>query len=397
SWGLATLTIGTATALLGVLYALSQNDFKRLLAYSSVENIGIILMGLGLGMIFIGTGHPDLGAVALLAALYHSLNHAVFKTLLFLGAGAVLYRTHERDLDRLGGLIRRMPATAFFVLIGCLSIAALPPFNGFVSEWLTLQAALQVPVLSSGVLRSIIPVAAALLALTTALAAATFVKVYGVAFLGQPRTRHVAHAREVSLGMLAGMGLLALLCVVLGVVPTLVIRLIDPITRGLLQLSPAGATARGWLWLTPISPQVASYSAPLVVVAMAVTFLAGYLLLHRRARIARRGQPWDCGFGGLNARMQYTSTAFAQPIRRVFAPVWQIDEHIDTVRVSATRVTGLRHHLHIGDWSWSAVYLPIGRLVLAAARRVGRIQTGSIRIYLAYSFFTLLLLLWLIS
>ncbi|MHB8346506.1 MAG: hydrogenase 4 subunit B [Acidiferrobacterales bacterium] len=397
SWGLATLTIGTATALLGVLYALSQNDFKRLLAYSSVENIGIILMGLGLGMIFIGTGHPDLGAVALLAALYHSLNHAVFKTLLFLGAGAVLYRTHERDLDRLGGLIRRMPATAFFVLIGCLSIAALPPFNGFVSEWLTLQAALQVPVLSSGVLRSIIPVAAALLALTTALAAATFVKVYGVAFLGQPRTRHVAHAREVSLGMLAGMGLLALLCVVLGVVPTLVIRLIDPITRGLLQLSPTGATARGWLWLTPISPQVASYSAPLVVVAMAVTFLAGYLLLHRRARIARRGQPWDCGFGGLNARMQYTSTAFAQPIRRVFAPVWQIDEHIDTVRVSATRVTGLRHHLHIGDWSWSAVYLPIGRLVLAAARRVGRIQTGSIRIYLAYSFFTLLLLLWLIS
>ncbi len=397
SWGLTTLAIGTATAVLGVLYAVTQNDLKRLLAYSSVENIGIILMGLGLGMIFIGTGHPVLGAVALLAALYHSLNHAVFKTLLFLGAGAVLYRTHERDLDHLGGLIRRMPATAFFMLIGCFSIAALPPFNGFVSEWLTLQAALQVPALSSGVLRSIIPIAAALLALTTALAAATFVKVYGVAFLGQPRTRHVAHAREVGLGMRAGMGLLALLCVVLGVVPTLVIRLISPITRGLLHLSPAGATVRGWLWLTPVSPHVASYSAPLVVAAMAFTFLAGYLLLHRRARSARRSDPWDCGFGGLNARMQYTSTAFAQPIRRVFAPVWQIDEHVDKVQNSATRYTSMRHQLHVTDWSWSAVYLPIGRLVLAAARRVGRIQTGSIRIYLAYSFFTLLLLLWLIT
>ncbi len=397
SWGLATLAIGTATALLGVLYALTQNDLKRLLAYSSVENIGIILMGLGLGMIFIGTGHPALAVVALLAALYHSLNHAVFKTLLFLGAGAVLYRTHERDLDRLGGLIRRMPVTAFFVLIGCLSIAALPPFNGFVSEWLTLQAALQVPVLASGVLRSIIPIAAALLALTTALAAATFVKVYGVAFLGQARTRHVAHAREVSLGMRAGMGLLALLCIVLGVVPTLVIRLIDPITQQLLQLSPAAATARGWLWLTPVSPHVASYSAPLVVAAMAITFVVGYLLLHRRARSARRSDPWDCGFGGLNARMQYTSTAFAQPIRRVFAPVWRIDERIEKVQASPTRITSVRHQLRIGDWSWLAAYLPIGNLVLAAARRVGRIQTGSIRIYLAYSFFTLLLLLWLIT
>ncbi|MDA8364003.1 MAG: hydrogenase 4 subunit B [Gammaproteobacteria bacterium] len=397
SWGLATLAIGTATALLGVLYALTQNDFKRLLAYSSVENVGIILMGLGLSMIFVATGHPALAVVALLAALYHSLNHAVFKTLLFLGAGAVLYRTHERDLDRMGGLIRRMPATALFMLIGCLSIAALPPFNGFVSEWLTLQAALQVPVLASGVLRSIIPIAAALLALTTALAAATFVKVYGVAFLGQARTRHVAHAREVGLGMRAAMALLALLCVVLGVVPTLVIRLIEPITQDLLRLRPAAATVRGWLWLTPVSPHVASYSAPLVVAAMAFTFLAGYLLLHRRGRSARRSQPWDCGFGGLSARMQYTSTAFAQPIRKVFAPVWQIDERVEKVQTSPTRFVSMRHHLHVGDWSWSAAYQPIGHLVLAAARRVGRIQTGSIRVYLAYSFFTLLLLLWLIT
>ena len=397
SWGLATLTIGTATALLAVLYAVQQNDFKRLLAYSSVENVGIIFMGLGLGMIFIATGHPTIGAVALLAALYHCLNHSVFKTLLFLGAGAVLYRTHERDLDRLGGLIRRMPHTALFMLIGCLAISGLPPLNGFVSEWLTLQAALQVSVLSSGVLRSIIPVAAALLALTTAIVTATFVKAYGVAFLGQARTRHVAHAREVSIGMRAAMALLALLCVALGVVPTLVIRLINPVTRNLLHLGPAGATVRGWLWLTPVSPHVASYSAPLVVAAMASTLLLAYVLLHLRRRATRRSQPWDCGFGGLNARMQYTSTAFSQPLRRVFAPVWRTEEQVSLPAGSADQASGMRHQLHITDWSWPALYQPVGHLVLVAARRVGRIQTGSIRVYLAYSFFTLLLLLWLIT
>ncbi len=397
TWGLATLAIGTATAVLGVLYALMQNDLKRLLAYSSVENVGIILMGLGLCMIFIGAGHPVLGALALVAALYHSLNHAVFKTLLFLGAGAVLYRTHERDLDRLGGLIRRMPVTAFFFLIGCLSISALPPFNGFVSEWLTLQASLQVPVLESGVLRSIIPITAALLALTSALAAAAFVKVYGVAFLGRARTRHVAHAREVGLGMHLGMGLLAFLCVVLGVLPTTVIHGIEPIVHLLLGLGPPNATPQGWLWLTPVSPRAASYSAPLVLAAMTLTFVLGYVFLHRRGRVARRGYPWDCGFGALNTRMQYTSTAFAQPIRRVFAPVWRVEERIDSVKGPPARVTGIRHQLHIGDWSWIAAYLPIGRLVLAAARRIGRIQTGSIRTYLAYSFFTLLVLLWLIT
>ncbi len=396
-WGLATLAIGTATALLGVLYALMQHDLKRLLAYSSVENIGIILMGLGLCMIFTGTGHPLLGALALVAALYHSINHAAFKTLLFFGAGAIAQRTREHNLDRLGGLIRRMPATAFFFLVGCAGIAALPPLNGFVSEWLTFQAALQVPALSSGVLRSIIPVTAAILALTTALAAAALVKVYGVAFLGKARTRRTSRAREVGYGMRAAMGLLALLCVALGVLPTIVVHALAPVVQLLLGQHAPSATARGWLWLTPVSPRVASYSAPLVVTAMAIIFLIGYLLLHRRAASARRGYPWDCGFGALNARMQYTSTAFAQPIRRVFAPAWQIDERVDRTSGPPARTTAIRHQLHIGDWSWSMAYAPIGKLILSAARRVRRIQTGSIRVYLAYSFFTLLILLWLIT
>jgi formate hydrogenlyase subunit 3/multisubunit Na+/H+ antiporter MnhD subunit len=398
-WGVVVLLAGSASALLGVLYALMQHDLKRLLAYHSIENIGIILMGLGLSMIFLGTGHGVLGTLGLVAALYHTLNHAVFKGLLFLGAGAVLYRTHERDLDHMGGLIHRMPWTAGFFLVGCIAISALPPFNGFVSEWLTLQAALQAPQLENGVLRAIIPATAALLALAAALAAACFVKAYGVAFLGRPRSRHVAHAREVSPGMLAAMGLLAGLCLLLGVLPTTVIEALGPVTQLLVGQTLPSATAQGWLWLTPVAPEVASYSAPLVVLGIAFVFGVGYFLLKRRAKPTRQAYAWDCGFGPLNARMQYTSSAFSQPIRRVFAPAWKIEEPIEVRRESGPlgRALSLRHQLHVHDWSWLKGYLPIGRLVLGAARRIGHIQTGSIHTYLLYSFVTLLVFLWIIS
>ena len=405
-WGLVLLVLGTVTALTGVLYAMAQNDLKRLLAYSSIENVGIIFMGLGLSMIFLGTDHPMLGMLGLVAALYHVLNHAIFKGLLFLGAGAVLYRTHERDLDHMGGLIHRMPWTAGFFLVGCVAISALPPFNGFVSEWLTLQTALQAPVLhgtiESAVLRSAIPVSAAILALAAALAAACFVKAYGVAFLGRPRSRHVTHAHEVSTGMLAAMGLLAGLCLLLGVLPTTVIEALGPVTQLLVGQTLPSATAQGWLWLTPVAPEVASYSAPLVLLAIMITFVIGRLLLRRKAKPARRAAPWDCGFGPLNARMQYTSSAFSQPIRRVFAPTWKIEEPIEVRREAGVlgRALSLRHQLHVHDWSWLKGYLPIGRLVLGAARRIGHIQTGSIHTYLLYSFVTLLVLLvvqWLIG
>ena len=398
-WGLAVLIVGTVSALLGVLYAMMQHDLKRLLAYSSVENVGIIFMGLGLSMIFLGTKHPVLGVIGLIAALYHVLNHAVFKGLLFLGAGAVLYRTHERDLDRLGGLIHRMPVTAALFLVGCISISALPPFNGFVSEWLTFQAALQTPKLESGVLRAILPIAAAMLALTGALAAAAFVKVYGVAFLGKARERRAARAREVPAGMLMGMGLLAVLCLVLGVLPTTIIGVIDAVPQLLLGQAPPSITAHGWLWLTPVSADVASYSAPLVLVGIAITFLIGRGLLRRNANPVRRSPPWDCGFGPLNTRMQYTSAAFAQPIRRVFGGAWKVQEQIDVTHsdASATQVSAIRHQLHISDWSWLKLYEPIGHWVLAGARLIGRLHSGSIRVYLMYSFATLLVLLWIVT
>ncbi|MBW6493697.1 MAG: hydrogenase 4 subunit B [Burkholderiaceae bacterium] len=398
-WGVVVLIIGTASSLLGVLYALMQHDLKRLLAYHSIENIGIILMGLGLSMIFLGSGHQLLGTLGLVAALYHTINHALFKALLFLGAGGVLYRTHEHDLDRMGGLIHRMPITAFLFLIGSVAISALPPFNGFVSEWLTFQTALQAPALENGLLRTMIPVAAALLALTGALAAACFVKAFGISFLGKPRTRRVALARELPIGMLTGMWLLAVLCLLLGVFPTTMIEVMGPITRLLVHDALPSATAQGWLWLTPISPQIASYSAPFVVIAMVIAFGLVYLFIRRAVAPARRAYPWDCGFGRLTPRMQYTSTAFSQPIRRVFRGVWEVDERVDTLASpeAIPRVTSLQYSLHTHDWSWRWCYVPIGRLVLAAANRIGFIQTGNIHTYLKFSFVTLLVFLWIVS
>ena len=398
-WGVALLLVGAVSALYGILFALVQTDLKRMLAYSSVENVGIIAMALGLALVFQGVGRPVLASLALIAALYHALNHSVFKSLLFLGAGAVLQRSHERDLDRMGGLIRRMPQTAALFLVGAVSISALPPFNGFVSEWLLFQASLQAPVLHSGVLRSVIPVIAAMLALTGALAVACFVNAYGIGFLGQPRTRHVAHAREVDWGMRIAMGLLAVLCLVLGVAPAYVISALGRVTS-LLVGADLNGLGGSWLHLVPVSSQTASYSAPLVVIGLLLAWGLIWLLLHPRGRRAvRRDAPWDCGFGPLSARMQYTSQAFSQPPRRVFGLVYDVQEQVEETRDPAAelRVQSIKHQLNIRDRVWNWGYLPVASWVQMAARLVGRSQTGHIRAYLSYSFVTLLFLLWWIT
>ncbi len=392
-WGVAVLAVGSVSALMGVLYALMQHDLKRLLAYHSVENLGIIFIGLGLALIFLSTGHGLLGALALVAALYHTVNHAVFKGLLFLGAGAILHSTHERDLEQMGGLLRRMPWTGLFFLIGCLSISALPPFNGFVSEWLTFQAALQAWHLDSGVLRSIIPIAAAVLALTGALAAACFVKVYGVAFLGQARSRHVRRARPVPVGMRLGQGVLAALCVILGVLPTGVLALLDGIPHQLLGSGLSPASAGSWLWLAPLPAEGVSYSAPLVVMLLAGTIgLALWRLRHAAVRRVRRCAAWDCGFAPPTPRMQYTATAFAQPIRRVFGLLFHVDESVES-----RDHDGARYHLAVRDRAWGLFYAPVAQVVETAARRVARLQSGNIRVYLGWTLSTLLVLLWIIS
>lgn len=400
-WGVLVLIIGSASAVLGILYALQQQNLKRLLAYSSVENVGIIFMALGLALIFLGSGQTQLGTLGLVAALLHSLNHALFKSLLFLGAGAILHQTHEQSLENMGGLIHRMPKLAAVFLIGTLSISALPPLNGFVSEWLIFQTALQAVGLESGVLRSLIPVASALLALTSALAATCFVKVYGVAFLGLPRSYHIAHAREVHHpGMLWGMVLLATCCVLIGVLPTPLINSLGNLTRQLTGFVLPDVSALGWLWLTPVAPKVASYSPMLVLLAIIfVGWLCYYVLYRRTGLEPRRAEPWDCGFGGLTSAMQYTSGAFSMPIRRIFQPVYDLRENLEEQKSGPedTRTVVLRYHFKVLDRAWAIFYEPVGVAVQNLARQVGRLQTGNIRTYLGYSFFTLIFLLWVIS
>ncbi|MCK9531125.1 MAG: hydrogenase 4 subunit B [Gammaproteobacteria bacterium] len=392
-WGVAVLAVGSLSALFGVLAAMMQRDLKRLLAYSSVENLGIIFIGLGLALLFLGTGYPLPGVLALIAALYHALNHALFKGLLFLGAGAILHSSHEHDLEHMGGLLRRMPWTGFLFLVGCLSISSLPPFNGFVSEWLTFQAALQTWQLDSGVLRSLIPIVAAVLALTGALVAATFVKVYGVAFLGQARSRHVRRARPVPHGMRAGQGILAALCLALGIMPVWVIGAINAIPEQLLGAGLPHSAAEGWLSLNLVAANGASYNAPLMAVLLGLFVALAFWALRRGAvRRVRRCDAWDCGFAPPNTRMQYTATAFAQPIRRVFGHLFLVEETL------VPRDDGShRHQLTIGDRSWGLLYVPVTRWVESASRRVIRLQSGNVRVYLGWTLATLLVLLWIIS
>lgn len=400
-WGVVLLVVGTLSALGGILYAMMQTNLKRLLAYSSVENIGIIFMVLGLSMIFMANGHPKLAALGLLAALFHAFNHALFKNLLFLGAGILHHQTHELSIDMMGGLIKRMPQTSMIFLVGCMSISSLPLFNGFVSEWLAFQTALQVDVLDNGVLRSLIPVAAAALALTAALAAACFVKVFGLIFLGLPRSRNCDKAHEIKdKGMLASAAALAVLCFLVGIFPGVIIFLINSVAGQLLGQTLPNDSALGWLWLAPVSAEQASYSPPLVLIGALVAGCVSFWYLRRSPlTIMRRAATWDCGFGGLTSTMQYSSSAFTMPLRRIFARVWLIDERIDKDMrgAMAMDVAAVHYQLKVEDHSWPALYLPIARSVNKLAKQVGRIQTGNIRVYLGYSFVTLVVMLWVVS
>jgi hydrogenase-4 component B len=389
-WGIVVLLIGAATTLFGVLYALMQHDLKRLLAYHSVENIGIILLGLGMSMVFIGFGHTAAGALGLIAALYHTLNHAVFKALLFLGAGSILHSCGLRNLNDMGGLIRKMPNVAFYFLVGALAISALPPLNGFVSEWLTFQTALQAPLLENGIVRSIVPLFAATLALAGALTAMCFVKVYGIAFLGQARTPQ-PDAHDCGTAERIGMAWLAAGCFVLGLFPAAFLLMLNRICVTLLGggLPDSALTASNWLWLVPTAPAQASYGAVVfLLVILSVTLVTFFLVrrfYHGRVRVAA---PWDCGFPAQTPRMQDTADAFGQPIRHVFGPLYLMKRTLpgpDDPRP--------RFELSIEDRHWYWLYLPVARLAGWISARIALLQRGRISTYLLYSFVTLIGLL----
>ena len=297
-WGLVLLAIGLFSALYGVAFAAVQTDMKRLLAWSSIENLGIVFAAIGLGVVFHGVGMDSLAALSLIAALYHSLNHAFIKSLLFLGTGAVLHSTGERNLGRLGGLIHRMPWVAWLTLVGALAMAALPPLNGFVSEWLLLQAFLFAHEVPRTFVNMILPVGASLVALSAALAAYVMVKFFGVIFLGQPREPSLARAHDAGFLERTGLTWLALGCVLLGLLPSYVIDALRTVVSQFAQAALPRTGAPWWL-LVPLPDRQASYSAPVFLVALAsivvVTVLVVRRVYHHRVR---RAAAWDCGFGG---------------------------------------------------------------------------------------------------
>jgi len=392
-WGVTALALGLVTALFGVVFAAVQTDMKRLLAYSSIENIGIIVAGIGLAILFKAYGKTLLAAITLTAVLYHALNHAFFKSLLFLATGSVLHATKERSLGKLGGLIHRMPWVAWLALVGTLAIAGIPPLNGFVSEWLLLQAFLFTPSLPQSFVNMLVPLAAAALVLTAALTAYVMVKFYAVIFLGRPREANLAYAKDAGPFERAALAYLAAGCLLLGVLPVNVIELLDPINVMLIGSSASHQIGSNWLLLAPINPDRSSYSPFIVLVVIVGVVLLSIEVVHRlyHGRV-RRAPPWDCGFPLQTPRMQDTAEGFGQPIRQVFEPFFRIERHLPSPSDPAPR-----YSVKIDDHFWHWFYVPVARSAEFLARTVGLIQQGRISVYLTYSFCTLLALLFFVQ
>ncbi len=384
-WGGVLMAIGLATALFGVVYASIQTDMKRLLAYSSIENMGLLFVGMGLTLIFAGYDMKPMAALSLTATLYHVASHACFKSLLFLGTGSVLHATSERNLGKLGGLIRTMPWVGWLTLLGVLASAGLPPLGGFVSEWLLLQSFLFTPDLPAPVLTMLVPVVAALIALVAALAGYTMVKFFGVIFLGQPREEKLALAHDAGIWERTGMVWLALGCVALGLLPSQFIQLIDPVTQRLVQSGLGDqVSGSGWL-LAPTGVEQASYGPVIFLLgilgSLGLAFLLVRWLYHGRMR---RGRPWACGFPWGTARMQDTAEGFGQPIRQIFEPFFVIRRELPT-----PFDTEPRYRVTVEDHFWRWIYVPIVDLANYLARLMGLMQQGRISVYLLYSFLTL--------
>ncbi len=392
-WSMVVLALGGITAVMGVLYALMQHDLKRLLAYHTVENIGIIFIGLGLALAFAAHGMPTAAALALTAGLLHVFNHSVFKSLLFFGAGAVLTSTGERDMEHLGGLIHRMPQSSFAFLVGCVAISALPPFNGFVSEWLTFQAILLSPQLPSWGLKFLVPAVGALLALSAALAAACFVKAFGVTFLGRARTRAAADAAETDRFSLAAMFLFAVLCLLAGIIPGFFIDALSPVVTGLVGGRVPVQRGIEWMAIVPITESRSSYDGILVFLFVALSGTLAAFAIHRLASDRlRKAPPWDCGAPDLSPATQYTATSFAQPIRRVFGTtVFGAREVVEMPPPGDVRAARLT--VTMRDFAWDVFYAPLVAGVMVIANSLNYLQFQTIRRYLSFVFLALVLLL----
>jgi len=377
--GYAVLLVAAITGLLGILYAIAEHDLKRLLAYSSVENIGIIFLGLGTSLIFLANHAPLGAALALIAALLHAFSHALFKSLLFLGVGAISNATDSVNLNELGGLQRRMPFTGAAVLVGCCSIAGLPLFSGFVSEWLTFRGLLAGSSLIGTKAQIILPLMVGILALIGGLAAACFVKTFGVAFLGRPRSAGAEQAQEAPLGMRAGLLMLGAGCICVGILPGLLLRPLVSLAQALI---PGAGVPEETVSIARVIPWIAA----IVLGAGAVA-----ALLKRRERLVRT---WACGLPDLSSRMQYTSTVFSKPIRFVFARAYRPDRNVETLPADQPYFPLSISYRSVRTTSYErALYRPFVEWIVSLAHRLRRLQTGNIQIYLLYIFLALVSLL----
>jgi hydrogenase-4 component B len=394
-WGVVILLAGAASAVIGVLYALVEHDLKRLLAFHSIENIGIILIGLGAGMLFSSARLPGLAVLAVAAALYHTLNHALFKALLFLGAGAVVHATGTRDMERMGGLIHRLPLTAVWFLVGSAAISALPPLNGFVSEWLTFQALLQTTAIPRAEVNLVFALGLAALALTGGLAMACFVKAFGITFLALPRSGAAEGAREVGPAMHMGMAPLAGACLALGLGVTAALPLLTGTARSLLG---AGTAAAAGDWLTVhVSGDFAGLSTLTVGAALAAGLLLplGALLLVGAARRGRRYETWGCGRVLQTARMEYTATAFASPFKRVFDFFYRPRLEIAVRAHPGSRlfVERIEYRSETRSLFDEWLYRPLLVWLRRGARPLRALQSGNPNLYLIYVLAALLAML----
>lgn len=390
-WGAAVLAIGTITAVYGILFGVVEKDMKRFLAYSSIENAGLIFMGLGASFIFAALDMPVLAGFALLAALYHTLNHALFKGMLFMGAGAVYRATGTKNIERLGGLIRSMPQTAGLFLVGALAIASFPPFNGFISKWLTFQALLNLPFSSEGnVWLSLAgALAATALILVGALVALGFVKLFGVIFLAQPRSAQAAKAQEAPLPMRTALGITAAGVLGLGVFPGFIARQLSQVTA---MYFPESAVDAGRLFSLPaVTGSSTAFAPAAAVLAIGVIIALALFLLYGWAGKSRRHttETWACGIA-LKPTMSYTGTSFSHPLFLIFKPIFGAKQD---ARVKGRRIRFSLKWRHVFE---TYLYRPLMQGTVRLSAHIRKIQDGSIHSYLAYIFVTLIVLLLLV-
>ncbi len=392
-WGVLLMAVGLITALFGVVFSTVQTEMKRLLAYSSIENIGLMCAGLGLSLLFLAYGMHTYAALALTASFYQMLSHAFFKSLLFCSTGAVMHATGERSLGKLGGLIRYMPWVACPTLVGALSCAGLPPFGGFVAEWLLLQSFLFTTGLPSASLDMLVPVMAALIALIAALSGYTMVKYFGVIFLGQPREEKLAQAHDAGSWERIGMLWLAVGCLLLGLFPNQIIALIAPVTRMLVQGGLAQTVAHNSWLLVPVSLERASYAPAIFLLGVLTTFGLTFVLVRKiyHGRL-KRVPAWDCGFPWQTSRMQDTAEGFGQPIRQIFEPFFCMKREVPSAFDPQPR-----YQVTVQDPLWRWLYAPVAAVVERISRIIGVLQQGRIAVYLMYSFVTLVVMLWVVK